>query len=163
LATLVVGVGDLAVSKTKGDAIRTFGLGSCIGLVIVDPATSVTGMLHFVLPDSSLNQEKAQATPAYFADTGVLALVAAMEALGTQRNRRWVIKIAGGAKVLNSVGSDALDIGKRNILAVKKCLWKLGLAPIAEDTGKTHSRTVTATVGSSDIAIANRQVGDIIL
>jgi chemotaxis protein CheD len=160
MATHIVGIGALAVSRTKGDLIRTFGLGSCIGMVMVDPETSITGMLHFVLPEASINVDKSRLTPAYFADTGVPALIAAMEALGTKHNRRWVVKVAGGAKVLSASGSDALDIGKRNILAAKKCLWKYGLAAIAEDTAKTHSRTISITVGSVELAIANRQVGD---
>jgi chemotaxis protein CheD len=161
MATIVVGIGAFAVSRSRGDLLRTFGLGSCIGLVIVDPVTCITGMLHFVLPESSIDRERGNSTPGYFADTGVHALIAGMEALGSQRSRRWTVKIAGGAKVLNVSVSDALDIGKRNILAAKKHLWKYGLAPIAEDTAKAHSRTVTIEVGTSNLLIANRQVGDI--
>jgi chemotaxis protein CheD len=130
-------------------------------MIAMDLASGVTGMLHFVLPESSLNPARGVATPAYFADTGVPALVQAMEQLGAQRSRRWVVKIAGGAKVLITDGSDAMDIGKRNILAVKKHLWKFGLAPLAEDVGKTHSRTVTVAVGSPSVSVVNRQVGDI--
>jgi chemotaxis protein CheD len=163
MTVLIVGVGALAVSKTKGDLIRTFGLGSCIGLVIVDPQTSITGMLHFVLPESSIHLEKSQSCPAYFADTGVPALIHAMEAFGTRRSRRWVVKLAGGARVLNASGCENLDIGKRNILAAKKVLWKHGLAAIAEDTAKAHSRTLTIQVGTEDLVIANRQLGDVVI
>jgi chemotaxis protein CheD len=161
MTTLIVGVGDLAVSNIPGDLIRTFGLGSCVGVVAVDTAAGVTGMLHVVLPESSINPARAVASPAYFADTGVPALIKAMEALGARNSRRWIVKLVGGAKVLTAEGCDALDIGKRNILAVKKCLWKVGLAPLAEDVGKTHSRTVTIAVGSQSVTVANQQVGNI--
>lgn len=161
MATVIVGIGDMAVSKNKGDQLRTFGLGSCICVVAVDPTTSITGMLHFVLPESSLNPERAKATPAYFGDSGIAALVAAMEAAGAPRSRRWIVKLAGGAKVLHAETSEALDIGKRNALAARKVLWKFGLAPVAEDTGKNHSRTVTVVVGTPTLEIANREVGDV--
>lgn len=161
MATLIVGVGDLAVSKTQGDLLRTFALGSCVGVIIVDPLSLTTGMLHLVLPDSVPHQERALKNPAYFADTGIAILIEKMEALAGKRSRRWVCKIAGGAKVLQQTSTDDMDIGKRNVLATKKHLWKFGLGPLAEDVGQSHSRTVTVNVGNPTLHIQNRQVGDI--
>lgn len=161
MATHIVGVGDLAVSKTAGDTLRTFALGSCVGVVLIDPVTQTTGMLHLVLPDSSQHEERASKNPAYFADTGIAALIDAMEKLAGKRSRRWVCKITGGAKVLNQAESDALDIGKRNVLATKKHLWKFGLGPVAEDVGQNHSRTLSVHVGNPALLIQNRQIGDI--
>jgi chemotaxis protein CheD len=161
MTTHIVGVGDLVASKTPGDVIRTFALGSCVGVVIVDPVSLVTGMLHLVLPDGAQHAERAAKNPAYFADTGIAALVTAIEKLAGPRNRRWICKIAGGAKVLNQAGSETMDIGKRNVLAAKKHLWKFGLGPLAEDVGLAHSRTVSVTVGNPSLFIQNRQVGDI--
>jgi chemotaxis receptor (MCP) glutamine deamidase CheD len=68
-----------------------------------------------------------------------------------------------GAKVLNLVGSDVMDIGKRNVLATKQQLRKLGLGPLAEDVGLTHSRTLSVTVGDPKLFIQNRQVGSIVI
>lgn len=160
MATHIVGVGDLAVSKAEGDVIKTFALGSCIGVVIIDPISRATGMLHLVLPDGAQHSERAQKNPAYFADTGIPALVEAIERLAGPRSRRWICKIAGGAKVLNQA-SDGMDIGKRNLLATKRHLWKFGLGPVAEDVGLSHSRTVSVTVGEPQVLIHNRQVGDV--
>jgi chemotaxis protein CheD len=161
MATHIVGVGDMAVSKAPGDVLRTFALGSCVGVVIVDPVSLVTGMLHLVLPDGTQHGERAQKNPAYFADTGIATLIESIEKLAGKHNRRWVCKIAGGAKVLNQTGTDTMDIGKRNVLATKKYLWKFGLGPLAEDVGLTHSRTVSVTVGDTKLLIQNRQVGDV--
>lgn len=161
MATHIVGVGDLAVSRTQGDVLRTFALGSCVGVVIVDPVSQTTGMLHLVLPDSAQHEERANKNPAYFADTGIAALIDAMERLAGKRSRRWVCKITGGAKVLNQTGSDTMDIGKRNVLATKKHLWKFGLGPVAEDVGQSHSRTLSVNVGDPRLLIQNRQIGDI--
>ena len=59
----VVGVGDMKVSNTIGDVIVTHALGSCIGLAIHDPVAHVAGILHFMLPLSSVNPEKARLNP----------------------------------------------------------------------------------------------------
>ncbi len=150
----------MAVSGTPGDILKTFALGSCIGVTIVDPQTGATGLLHLVLPDSKTNPERGKSQPAYFADTGILALVQGLEALGAKRSRRWVVKVAGGAKVLANVTSEALEIGKRNILATKKNLWKVGLAAVGEDVGDTYSRTVTVNVGNPEIMVSNPARGD---
>lgn len=160
MATIVVGVGDFAVSASRGDLLRTFALGSCIGVTMLDPQTGVTGLLHLVLPEAKTNPEKSRKNPAYFADTGIVAMVEAMERLGSKRSRRWVVKVAGGAKVLANTTSEAMEIGKRNILATKKNLWKLGLVAVSEDVGETHSRTVTVTVGEPEVLISNPARGE---
>lgn len=161
MITHIVGVGDLVVSETKGDIIRTFALGSCVGVVLFDPVSSVTGMLHLVLPDSSQHRQRATQNPAYFADTGIAALVKTMESLAGPKTGRWVCKVAGGANVLQRITSDAMDIGKRNVLATKQHLRSFDLTPIASDVGRSHSRTLSVTVGDRALLIQNRQVGDI--
>jgi chemotaxis protein CheD len=94
----------------------------------------------------------AQKKPFHFADTGLPKLVDEMMKLGASRRRpTWRVKIAGGAATLTSSGS--FDIGKRNQLAIKKVLWKLGMAPIAEHVGGTLARTLTMRAGSPDVEI----------
>lgn len=156
----IVGVGDLAVSKTPGDVIKTFALGSCVGVVLVDPISLATGMLHLVLPEGAQHQ-LAQRTPAYFADTGIPVLVAAMATIAGRPNRSWICKLAGGANVLQRPSADILDIGQRNILAARKHLEPFGLNPLAEDVGQSHSRTISVAVGDPRLFIQNRQVGNI--
>jgi chemotaxis protein CheD len=71
---IVVGVGDLAVSNSQAVALATYSLGSCLVVTIYDPVRRVGGLLHFMLPDSSINTAKAAQQPAMFADTGIPAL-----------------------------------------------------------------------------------------
>ena len=47
-----VRMGELAVSATPTDELVAVGLGSCIGLVIVDRSAGVAGLAHIVLPQS---------------------------------------------------------------------------------------------------------------
>jgi len=157
----IVGVGDLAVSNTLGDTIRTFALGSCVGVVLVDPISAATGMLHLVLPSGSEHTQRQSRSPAYFADSGVPALIAAMTKVAGKPSRRWVCKLAGGANVLAHPRLDSMDIGRRNVLAARQQLQHFGLSPMAEDVGRHHSRTVSVAVGDPKLLIENRQLGNI--
>ena len=68
---LIVGVGDMKVSSNPEDVLATYSLGSCIGLIIYDPVVSVGGLLHYMLPESSLDGNKAKKNPYMFGDTGI--------------------------------------------------------------------------------------------
>src|SRR5690554_4204154 len=100
---VVVGVGDMAVSSNPSVIISTYALGSCVGVVALDPVVQVGGMLHIMLPDSTLTPEKAAKQPSMFADTGMRAFLKSIYGLKGDR-RRLRIFLAGGANVLS--GSD---------------------------------------------------------
>ena len=53
----------------------TYALGSCIAVAVHDPVTSVAGLLHYMLPEASLDWDKAAQNPYMFADTGIPKLL----------------------------------------------------------------------------------------
>jgi len=67
----IVGIADMKVSNNPEVSVITYSLGSCIGLVIYDPVVKVGGILHYMLPESSIDNEKASRNPFMFADTGI--------------------------------------------------------------------------------------------
>jgi len=75
-----------------------------------------------------------------------------MKKMGVVRAHLWV-KLAGGSSIMDSVGM--FDIGKRNILAVKKQLWRSSLGPIAEDVGGVISRTVSLAVSTGETTLSS--------
>lgn len=141
---VIVGVGDMKTSADPDSVLVTYGLGSCIAVMLADPRARVAGMLHFMLPESSLDREKARAQPAMFADTGLALLFDEMAARGADR-RRSTLWVAGGAQMMDEAGVFA--IGKRNYTALRKILWKAGLLIHAEEVGGMVSRTVRLEVG----------------
>lgn len=150
---IVVGVGGYAVSCTPGGTIKTFALGSCVSVVMLDPKCGMAGMVHVALPESRLSPEKAVELPGYFADTGIPALINRMGNMGSMgRGKGMIVKLVGGAKIMDS--SETFNIGKRNALAIKKILWENGMGAIAEDLGGHVSRTVTVEVDTGDIIIS---------
>jgi len=142
---LTVGVGDCKVSNGAESVLATYALGSCIAVAIHDPVAAVGGLLHFMLPESSLNPDKASQNPFMFADTGIPLLFHAAYQLGAEK-RRLVVRAAGGAQVMDENG--VFNIGKRNHLALRKILWKAGVMIHGEETGGTASRTVRLEVAT---------------
>ena len=149
---IVLGVGDLGASATAGEVIRTYALGSCVAVILIDPRGRAGGMLHLALPESHINPAKAQSCPGYFADTGIPALLRQMERLGCPP-RSLIVKLAGGAKIMDP--NDTFSIGKRNVLATKKLLWTHGLGAVAEDVGENFSRTVNLQIGSGEVTLSS--------
>lgn len=139
MAEIVVGISDLKCSNNQNDVLVTYALGSCIAVAVYDPVAMVGGLLHYMLPDSTLNPAKARECPAMFADTGIPLLFKSCYALGAEK-RRMVIKIVGGASILND--GDYFRIGQKNITAVRKIFWKNNIMITSEDTGYTYNRSV---------------------
>jgi chemotaxis protein CheD len=154
---LVVGVGDYKVSDNPAEVITTYALGSCIGMTIYDPVARIGGMLHFMLPDSSLDISKAQARPCMFADTGIITLLQALRRLGAVKSRAQV-RLAGGAQMLDAAG--IFNIGKRNYAAARKILWQAGFMIQSEEVGGTASRTIRLDIASGQTWIRATATGD---
>lgn len=157
-ALLVVGVSDCRVSSQEESSLITYALGSCIALAIHDPVARVGGMLHLMLPDSSLDPVKAAERPYMFADTGIPLLFLRAYAAGAEK-RRLAVHIAGGAQVIDDKG--LFNIGKRNHLAVRKVLWRAGVLVASEAVGGNESRTVRLEVGSGRFCLRSAGAGEI--
>jgi len=139
MAMIKVGMADLNSCKSPG-ALTTLGLGSCIGIILYDPRSKVSGLAHIMLPDST--QIKNNSNVAKFADTAIDQLIKDMEKLGANK-RRLVSKIAGGAQMF-SFGStnDLMRIGERNAIASRQKLKELGIPLLSEDCGLNYGRTI---------------------
>ncbi len=158
MGTIYVGVGELAASKTGGEIVKTMALGSCVGVIMLDPRVMVVGMLHVALPDSSINKSRVSERPGMFADTGIPLLISEMKKLGSDVNGKVIVKLAGGASIMDP--NNTFNIGKRNVLAVRKILWKYKLGPIAEDVGDAISRTVTVFVDTGKVMLSSPGRGE---
>ncbi len=150
---VVVGVADLAVARDVSKSIITYALGSCIGVTVYDPVAKVGGMLHFMLPESSVSPEKAQLNPAMFGDLGIPLLFQKVMELGARRDRV-IVCAAGGAEVLADDGH--FRIGNRNRTILRKVFWKLNLLLAADDTGGQHSRTLSMRLSDGVVAIRSQ-------
>jgi len=154
----IVGVADMKVSNNPGESIITYSLGSCIGLVIYDPAVKVGGILHYMLPDSSIDKQKAAARPYMFADSGIPRLFKTAYQLGAAKQRMRVY-VAGGAEILDQQGF--FNIGKRNYMALKKMFFKNKVMISSQDVGGNVNRTVRIEIATGDIYVKTSGSGEV--
>ncbi|OGR26781.1 MAG: chemotaxis protein CheD [Desulfobacterales bacterium RIFOXYA12_FULL_46_15] len=146
----IVGVADMKVSNNPVESVVTYSLGSCIGLVIYDPAVRVGGILHYMLPESSIDREKAAAKPFMFADTGIPILFKTAYQMGAAKTRI-KIYVAGGAEILDQKGF--FNIGKRNYMALKKMFFKNDVIIHKQNVGGNTNRTVRLEIGTGEIYV----------
>ena len=150
---IVVGVADMQLTNDADSVLVTYALGSCIGVTIYDPVAKVGGMLHFMLPESKVNTEKAQANPAMFADTGVPCLFKQAYELGAKKNRL-IVCAAGGAEVFADDGH--FKVGKRNRTMLRKLFWKNNILLSADDSGGSISRTLMLNLSDGEVVIRTK-------
>ena len=144
----MVRMGELAVSRVPGHVLVSLGLGSCIGLALMDRRMGIAGLAHIVLPQS---QGDAEENPRKFADFAVPQLVAELEALGA-RKLRLEAALVGGASMF-AVSASSLEVGQRNEAAVRELLEQHRIPVVATATGGTRGRTVRVEIGTSKIVV----------
>jgi chemotaxis protein CheD len=144
-AERIIGISEMAVSMDPFETLVTYSLGSCVGLALFDPVAGVGGLLHAMMPVSTLDPAKAAANPHMFTDTGVAALLQALFDLGATR-RDLVATVAGAAA--QAPGSSMFRIGERNYVVLRRVLWKNRILIAAEDVGGSISRTMFLEMGT---------------
>jgi chemotaxis protein CheD len=142
MAETMVRMGEYAFSASAGDLLVSLGLGSCIGLALIDRRAAIAGLAHVVLPAA----EGRDGSPGKFADTGVPALLDAVAGLGARRTRVEAV-LVGGASMF-SFGGNGLEVGQRNDAAVREQLTKLRIPVVAAETGGAKGRTIRVHVGT---------------
>ncbi|MDZ7672953.1 MAG: chemotaxis protein CheD [Halanaerobiales bacterium] len=136
----------------------TLGLGSCIGLALYDKYSKISGLIHYMLPESNGKKNTAK-----YADTGIPFLIDEMLKLGAKK-RNLVAKLVGGAKMF-SFGDEnsVMNIGQRNAKAAKKILKEEGIKILAEDTGDDFGRTMRFYTETGEIKVTSYKRDELII
>jgi chemotaxis protein CheD len=144
-------MGEQAVSG-GADVLVTIGLGSCIGLALIERSKGVAGLAHVVLPDS--HEAHSGQAAAKFADTAVPALVEALEALGAATSRLEAVLVGGAQMFAFTRGEGSnLDVGARNDAAVTAALDRASIPVRAKATGGSKGRTIRVHVVSGFVTV----------
>lgn len=151
----IVGVGQLAASAEPGTLLTAISLGSCLSVAVYDPLIRAGGLLHLMLPDSSLSPPRAAANPGTFVDTGVPALFQALYALGAEKYRTRIY-VVGGAQIIDDAG--VFNIGRRNYDALTTLLHKHNLRIRGEHVGGNLSRSCALDIATGQVRV--RAAGD---
>lgn len=144
----MVRMGELAASREPGHVLVSLGLGSCIGLALIDRRMGVAGLAHVVLPQS---QGHGVENPRKFADLAIPELLAELEGLGARRIRLEAV-LVGGASMF-AVAAAGLEVGQRNEAAVRELLKGLRIPVVASATGGSRGRTVRVDVAGGGVTV----------
>ena len=163
----IVEMGEIRVERASGTRLQACGLGACVGLCLFESFGQAAVLVHVVLPQTLppvVGRPAVHPMPGKCADT---ALQYALTELGvsgaeTQRVRAALV---GGAQIFTpaavsgteSAALSRLEIGQRNVRALKDELARFGITLDAEETGGHGGRTVTLEAGTGNVWV--RPVG----
>lgn len=152
---IVVRVADLNVA-TGEQVLVTYGLGSCVAILLYDPQRHLAAMAHIMLPSLSLARHADR--PGKTPHTAVPELVTRLVELGADR-KRITGRLVGGASLFASLTPPgSIQMGERNVVACREVLNQQGIPLVSEQVGGESGRSVWlyANDGRAIIRSANQ-------
>lgn len=156
----VLGLGDLAASSNAENPLAAIALGSCVALIMASRDARVVAMAHVVLPDTPTANDATGKPRGYYPATAVAELTRLLRGHGINVHDT-TVKLVGGGRI--GTCTNTYRIGKRNVMGVRRELWKLGLVPIAEHVGKKVPLTVDVRPGTRGAIVTSPGEKEIIL
>jgi len=146
-----VGLGEIAVTKDTSVILTCTGLGSCIAMCVYDPFSKAGGLAHMLLP-TCRSKSDISSPPVKYIDNGAPLLINRMIKQGSVRENL-IVKITGGARMLQIPGNSQLDIGQRNIEEIYATMARLDMPILGADTGGSYGRTIHFHLDSGRILV----------
>lgn len=140
-------IASLAVTEAP-ELLETL-LGSCVAVILWDPARRRGAMAHALLPQCPAQYDGPIAK---YVDTAILDMIRELSSRGSQTDDL-VAKLAGGAKMFGRTNS--LNIGKRNIDAAERLLREHGIPLVATHTGGTEGRKIIFSPADGAVEVWN--------
>ena len=154
---LRVRISEHSVARDS-ERLKSFGLGSCIGLVIYDPHKKIGAMAHILLPRPA--NSHAREKSAKYAASAVALLIEELRKAGCNPGHLRA-KMAGGANMFPRRFNPAADhraitsasIGERNARAVRQALARRKVTLVAEEVGGEQGRTIEFNHQTGELAV----------
>ena len=140
-----VGWAETRISSDSKEQLAIRSLFSCLGVAAYDPGKKVGGLLHAMLPDSSMDLKMAAQNPSLFVDTGINYLIESLVQMGATKEFL-VVHLAGGADI--PLANPILNIGVRNCTAADLALQKLGISVKSKALGGSVPRSFSLRLNS---------------
>ncbi len=149
---------DMAGMKVESKPVELLtSVGSCVAICVYDSIHRCGGLAHIMLPRSSFGPQEP--LPSKYADTAVPALAKTIRKI-TKTQTRLSAKIAGGANMFQNSDANRLNIGTKNVNAVKAALTQNKIRLVGEDVGGCHGRRVSFNIASG-ITLVRLHSGEI--
>lgn len=149
-----VGIADSAVAVSPS-IISTYGLGSCVAVMLYDPVAKVGGMNHFLL--TAKRKITVENKLEKYSKTGIKDLIRRVIELGGKKDRL-VAKIVGGANMFPTLAKNS--IGKKNTDSAIEILESHSIDIVGKDTGGTWGRSVDFYLSTGKIVVRSNRKGN---
>ncbi len=139
----------------NGETIKSYGLGSCVGVAVWDPKKKIGALAHILLPASK--NSAAAANSAKYAPGAVAVMMEELVEAGCEP-RRLLAKMAGGANIFprrfnSCAGEPGANLGRRNVLAARKALARKKIPLAAEEVGGETGRIIEFNPATGELRI----------
>lgn len=145
-----VPMGGVTVAASPG-VLRT-NLGSCVGVALYDPQMKWGGLAHVVMPESVKELGKVSTS---YADVGIRDLLDQLKAKGCKKER--LSCAIGGGGCMFKGASEVMDIGKRNIEAVRNLLSAENVLIVSEKVGGPFSTVMFLDLSDGQVRFDRRE------
>ena len=153
-----IGISEYYIGAAP-EVLITYGLGSCLGILLYDGRQRLGGLAHTLLP--APRPGLVETRPGKFVTSAIELMLAELLARGGERSQL-AAKIFGGANMFESFGADGDGVGARNTRAARETLAKLDIPLLFEDVGGHHGRTVEFELASGIVQVRSVRGGDIV-
>jgi len=124
-------------------------------MVMYCPDIKVLALAHFLLPSSDINPDLGKISPAYFVDTGIVALLNEICNDYCYKKENIVVSFYGGAEA--RAQNDVFKVGNRNVHTVKAKLNEYSMKIKHSETGGRVSRTLEVSVDNGKAKLRLQQ------
>lgn len=133
--------------------LKAVGIGSCVAVALYDSSLRMGSLVHVVLP--YINESHDRSNPARFADVAIGMMIDKMKGVGSLTHNIKAKIFGGGNMFPETISPDSdMDIGKKNLLAVREELKRFNIGIAAEDVRGDIGRTVL--LDTSDGSVVSR-------
>lgn len=153
MSEINVGLAECAVSRNPEDVLVAYGLGSCVGVVMIDPVLRLCGLLHAVLPRTSEASRSGELNSHKYVDSGIERMIADLKQAGANPHRLTVRLVGGSNMVMAANATHPFDIGTRNVEAAQTTLQRLKMPVAATEVGGHVGRTVRVYVAEGRVTV----------
>jgi len=145
-----VGIGECKLSQDPQVILTVSNLGSCLGIAAFDPIRKSGGIVHCLLPSSSIDSEEAHQGPATYVDTGFSLLLMGLVKAGASIPDL-LISVAGGARINSTLRR--FQMGQRNLIALNKELQEKNIALHSHNIGGDSPCSMYLSIESGQVRI----------
>ncbi len=150
-----VSIGEIKISNNASAVLSISNLSSGVAVVLYDQVQRIGGIVHILLPDSSLAGFTEEMSIGKFADLAIPELLQQFFDAGAQKQDTQV-RMVGGSQLFNfgGGGANTLNIGTRNAVAIRAALSKQGLAVEKNDVGGNKGRKIRFHLATGKLIVS---------